>query len=227
MSAALALPRPYYEAGGVTIYHGDCAELLPGLGAFDLLLTDPPYGIGADAVMHKQGGKKFGRSVTTRTAYADTNWDASPPSRSLLDLCRSKATHQIIFGGNYFELPPSRCWLVWDKETGANRFADAELVWTNLDKAVRLKRYLWAGMLQGRAGHAREARLHPTQKPMEVIAWVMSHAPDGITSVLDPFMGSGTTLRVAKDRGLAAVGIEREERYCEIAANRLRQEVLF
>jgi len=108
MSAALALPEPYYSGSGVTIYHGDSAEVLPRLGSYDLLLTDPPYGIGVDALMHKQGGKTYGASLMPRTVYADTDWDSAPPSTELLDLCRAHATHAIIWGGNYFELPPAR-----------------------------------------------------------------------------------------------------------------------
>ncbi len=217
---------PYYEASGVTIYHGDCADIVPGLGLFDLLLTDPPYGIGMDAIRHKQSGTKYGKAATNRGHYPASDWDTAPPSRELLELCRAHATHAVIWGGNYFELPPARCWLVWDKDNGTTSYADCELAWTNLDSAVRLKRYRWNGMLQ-EPGRPKEKRLHPTQKPEGIIHWAVAQAPTPLASVLDPFMGSGTTLRVAKDRGLRAVGIDREERYCEMAAKRLRQEVMF
>ena len=132
--------------------------------------------------------------------------------------------YQIIFGGNYFGLPPSSCWLVWDKDNTGD-FADCELAWTNLKKAVRRLKWRWNGMLQENMAN-KELREHPTQKPLEVMKWAMKHAPEDCQTILDPFMGSGTTLRAAKDLGRKAIGIEIEEKYCEIAVNRLRQEVL-
>ena len=137
------------------------------------------------------------------------------------------ATWSIIWGGNYFGLPGTSGWLVWDKENGKNDFADCELAWTNLDAAVRLFRYRWNGMLQKHAGRRKEVRVHPTQKPLPLMAWCLMRAPDDVATVLDPYMGSGTTLRAAKDHGIKAVGIDKDENYCAMAAERLRQEVLF
>jgi DNA modification methylase len=140
-----------------------------------------------------------------------------------LRLAIASADKAIVFGGNYFSLGPARCMLVWDKENGTNAFADCELAWTNLDKPVRLKRHMWNGMLR----QGQEARYqHPTQKPLDVMKWCITQVPHAICSLLDPFMGSGTSLVAAKDLGILATGIELEERYCEIAANRLRQSVL-
>jgi DNA modification methylase len=138
-------------------------------------------------------------------------------------MARSSCEHQIIFGGNFFELPPSSCWLVWDKDNTGD-FADCELAWTNLNKAVRRLMFRWNGMLQ-EPGIPKEVREHPTQKPEPVMTWALGHAPN-VRTVLDPFMGSGTTLAAAKRQGMSATGIEIEERYCEIAAKRLSQEVL-
>lgn len=112
---------------------------------------------------------------------------------------------------------------MWDKENGDCDFADAELAWTNYGTAVRLKRHLWNGMLR----KGRERRDHPTQKPLEVMSWAILKCPGEPKLILDPFMGVGTTLRAAKDLGRQAIGIEREERYCEIAVKRMAQEVLF
>jgi DNA modification methylase len=226
------MTTPYYEADGILIYHGDCAEIAPTLGRFDLLCTDPPYGIGearnVDAGRKKKG---FGgkRSAAPRN-YGASDWDDAPPGHEVLQAMREAAEWQCLFGGNYFALPPSSCWLVWDKENGANSFADAELAWTNYKCAVRLKRYRWngyiRGALSGKAAIEAEPRYHPTQKPLAVMSWAISLCPDKPTSVLDPFMGSGTTLRACKDLGIRAVSIEREEKYCEIAARRLRQQTL-
>lgn len=116
-------------------------------------------------------------------------------------------------------LPPSRCWLVWDKENSGD-FADCELAWTNLDKAVRIFRYLWNGMIKEQP----EYRMHPTQKPLALMKWCITQAPTDVKSIVDPFCGSGTTLVAAKALGLSAVGVEREEKYCESAAIRLQQE---
>lgn len=218
--------KPYYDADGITIYHGDCAAILPYLDAVDLLCADPPYGIGEARKRSRRRNGEVNRSglgtVARDRDYGDAAWDDVPPSPELIASLRAKARHQIIFGGNYFALPPSRCWLVWDKENSGD-FADAELAWTNFDAAVRLKRHRWNGMI--RKDH--EERYHPTQKPLAVMSWALSLCPESPTTILDPFMGSGTTLVAAKNLGRRAIGIELDERYCEIAARRLAQQTLF
>ena len=138
-----------------------------------------------------------------------------------MELARVKCKKQIIFGGNYYDLPETKCWLLWDKENGENGFADCEMAWTNLDKAVRRKVHRWNGMLR----KGNEERFHPTQKPLAVMAWALMQAGD-VQTVLDPWTGSGTTLRACKDAGVKCVGIEMQEKYCEIAAQRMLQEVL-
>lgn len=212
-----ALPRPYYQDASVTIYHADCRALMPLMPRFDLLLTDPPYGINAG----DQRRQKSRTKLALATDYGSNEWDKEPVETWAMELARSLCRWQIIFGGNYYTLPPSRCWLVWDKENTGD-FADCELAWTNLDKAVRRIRHQWNGMLR----KGDEPRFHPTQKPLDVMQWALAHGGEEVVSVLDPWMGSGTTLRAAKDLGKTAVGIEREERYCEVAANRMGQEVL-
>ncbi len=221
----MSLPAPYYSENGITIYHGDCREILPHLEPVDLVLTDPPYGIKADSEMHKKGGQQYGNAAAPKRHYMATNWDVKPPARWLLEQIIEKCRHAIFWGGNYFELPPCRCVLVWDKDNGSNAFADCELAWTNFDKPVRKIRHLWSGMLQENMGK-KEFREHPTQKPLEVMKWAIEQAPPECMTILDPFMGSGTTMRAAKDLGRKAIGIEIEEKYCEIAVKRLTQEVL-
>ncbi len=212
---------PYFTDGLVTIYHGDCAIIAPQLEPVDLLCTDPPYGIGEARGKNKsRGGRGLGK--TPSRDYGVAAWDDAPPPRWILDMLRARSRYQIIFGGNYFDLPPSSCWLVWDKENGENDFADCELAWTNFEKAVRRKRHMWHGMLR----KGGEERCHPTQKPLEVMSWALSLCPEPPTTVLDPFMGSGTTLRACKDVGIRSIGIEADERYCEIAAQRMSQQTL-
>lgn len=212
--------KNYYQDETVTIYHGDCAVIAPQLGVFDLLCTDPPYGIG------EARGKNKSRTKLARAKdYGNATWDDAPPESWLLDMLRARSRFQIIFGGNYFSLPPSTCWLVWDKDNGESDFADCELAWTNFPSAVRLKRYRWAGMLQ-EPGRPKEERVHPTQKPLAVISWALSLCPERPAIVLDAFMGSGTTLRACKDAGIRCIGIEREEHHCEAAVRRLAQQTL-
>ena len=224
------MPKPYYDEGGITIYHGDCREVLPMLEPVDLVLTDPPYGIGAArqhfggmGVRRHMTGICVGKAIPRRD-YGDSAWDDTPADQSVIDTLIGLSRWQIIWGGNYFALPPTRCWFVWDKLRGDTDYADAELAWTNLDRAVRVKRYRWNGFLT-EPGDKNE-RVHPTQKPLGVMRWAIEQAPPTAQTILDAFMGSGTTLRAAKDLGRKAIGIELEERYCEIAAKRLAQGVL-
>lgn len=210
--------KPYYEHAGITIFHADWRDCeLEQRGPFDLLLTDPPYGISANNKMTLGSSK-----LAARKDYGKTDWDEHPITADDITILRSLSRSQIIFGGNYFELPPSRCWLVWDKINSGD-FADCELAWTNLDKAVRQFRYMWNGMLKEKPEH----RVHPTQKPIALMKWCIAQAPTGVRSLVDPYMGSGTSLVAAKAAGMTAVGCEREEQYCESAALRLAQEILF
>ncbi len=189
---------------------------------FDLVLTDPPYGIGEAAGKNKSRGL-----LATSKDYGNEKWDDERPHADFFKEMLRVSKHQIIFGGNYFAdmLPPSQRWLVWDKNNGATDFADCELAWTSYDKAVRRLKFKWQGMLQEDMKH-KEIRQHPTQKPVEVIRWCLSLCPES-QSILDPFMGSGTTLVAAKYLGRNATGIEISPKYCEIARKRLAQDSLF
>jgi DNA modification methylase len=204
--------RPYYEHAGITIYHGDCRELLPALGAFDLLMTDPPYGIfGNDAESRHDAANGWKQ-------YGVPQWDKEPIDADTLARCRNLCRKAVIWGGNYFDLPPSMGWLVWDKGQRDFSLSDAELAWTSERRAIRCFSYSRALALQ-------DGKVHPTQKPEALMLWALGLF-SGATTVLDPFMGSGTTLIAAKRLGRQAVGVEINERYCEIAAKRLSQEAL-
>ena len=219
--------KPYYEQDGITIYHGDCREILPEIHRADigLVLTDPPYGISLDTANRSR----------KRTALADANdyapihaddepYDPAP----ILSFPRL-----VVFGANHFasRLPESASWIVWDKTAGLessraigfNDNADAELIWTNLGGPVRVLKHRWIGMMK--ATERGEARLHPTQKPVALMRHLIELFGDD-RAVLDPYMGSGSTLRAAKDLGKQAIGIEVSEAYCEIAAKRLMQSVM-
>lgn len=204
--------------GRATLYLGDCATILPTLEPVDLVCTDPPYGIKADSNMAKASGFQGGGMKAPKGTYAATNWDSAPIDAELMQQVRAAGRWQIVFGGNYYDCPPASYWLVWDKMTNGH-FADCELAWTNLPKAVRLIRYMWNGMLREKGAQRGD---HPTQKPLEVMKWCIGHAPHSET-VLDPFMGSGTTGVAAIQMGKAFIGIEREERYFEAACRRIRE----
>jgi site-specific DNA-methyltransferase (adenine-specific)/modification methylase len=215
------------QIGNATLYLGDCSEILPTLGKFDAVVTDPPYGIGIDSSMAKTSGKQSGGMKAPKGIYQTTNWDDKPITKEITDLLRNISNWQIIFGGNYFELPPTKCWLLWDKEINGN-FADAEMAWTNLDKPVKLKRYMWNGMLRAN----KELRGdHPTQKPIGIMKWCISHLPENTQTIIDPFMGSGSTGVACMDMGKTFIGIEKEQKYFDIACQRIeyaqKQERLF
>ncbi len=201
--------KPYYQDSAVTIYNCDCRDIIKDLGHFDLLLCDPPYGIG------EHGGKCRTRGCSVPN-HVNMGWDNATPSAELFSLLLSACDIQMIFGGNYFtdKLPVSRCWLYWRKLMGGD-FADGELVWTNRDAVVK-------EFTKPNKGLQCQ---HPTQKPVEVMTWCISLAGDTAQTILDPFAGSCTTARAAKDLGRKCVCIEREERYCEIGAKRMAQEV--
>jgi len=204
-----------------TLYLGDCAEILPTLGKFDAVVTDPPYGIDVLNKTYKFIDDQPGKCLAKKRKFEDSGeWDKSAPSANLINLLCEISNWQIIFGGNYFDLPPTKCWLIWDKENGANDFADGEMAWTNLNKAMRIKRFMWNGMLRAN----KESRGdHPTQKPIGIMQWVISHLPDGTQTIIDPFMGSGTTGVACAKMGKTFIGIEREQKYFDIACKRIEE----
>jgi site-specific DNA-methyltransferase (adenine-specific) len=212
--------KPYYQDDYVTLYHGDCREIVPTLGKFDLLLTDPPYGaIG--------GSKAIGGSGFVKANEYDLSWDIKTISHADLDTIIAAGKQHIIWGVNYFwdYFKPTNGLLVWDKKCQNDwndTFSDAEMAWTDCSTKLKMFRYLWVGALkQGNEGK----RVHPTQKPIALMTWCIKQANTPAT-IIDPYAGAGATGRAAKDLQRKCTLIELEERYCEVAANRLRQEVL-
>jgi len=210
--------KPYYSEDGCTIYHGDCREILPLLEPVDLVLTDPPYGIG---FVH--GAENIPNATKFQgVAVIGDDQDFDPSPWLAFPSC-------ILWGANHYcmRLPGEGRWLVWDKRDGYDCYgkdmSDVEIGWmSGPRRADRIHRQLWGGFL--REGERETPRVHPTQKPVALMKWCLSFAAEA-QLILDPFMGSGTTLRAAKDLGRKAIGIEIEERYCEIAATRLAQKV--
>jgi len=196
--------------GRVTLYLGDCREILPTLGKVDAVVTDPPYGIRAN---ENPVRSKWGKDV-----IQGGNWDRDRPPASVLHAMREVSDHQIIWGGNYFTdyLPPSMQWLIWDKGSREFSLADCEMAWSSKHAAARIISY-------SRAKAQQDGKEHPTQKPIEVMEWAISQLPLPSDTILDPFMGSGTTGVAAVKLGRRFIGIEIEPRYFDIACRRIEE----
>lgn len=218
--------KPYYEHGGVTIYHGDCTETPLPLPVA-AVITDPPYGMKDKT---HRGTRFSGNSNLHSGAFVARNWDAihgdDKPFDPSLWLTYPKVA---LFGAVHFsdKLPPSRAWIVWDKREGGtpDDNADCDFIWTNLPGVARLYSQLWRGVCRRGEDNALPL-LHPHQKPLELMQFIIKRCR--LTEkdlILDPYAGSGSTLAAAKSLGFPAIGIEIEEKYCEIAAKRLSQEV--
>jgi site-specific DNA-methyltransferase (adenine-specific)/modification methylase len=178
----------------------------------DLGIHDPPYGIGENAYRVASRGK-----LAKTTDYGDFDWDSEPMSDDRIQLCIAAAKETILWGGNYFKVPPARGWLVWDKINGDNCFADCELAWTNIEMSVRLFRHMWNGMLRD---SEKGPRVHPAQKPVALMDWCISHANNPKT-VIDGCMGSGSVGMAAVKQGLKYSGIELMERNFDISCERI------
>lgn len=191
------------EIGKATLYLGDCMDILPTLGKVDAVITDPPYGIGF--------GKKHTKWSANRGVILGDWDDVIPDVYPLLKL----SENVTIWGGERFELPVSRGWLTWVKPDAPHTFASTEFAWRSLDKPARHLVYSISATNGERVGH-------PTQKPLALMKWCIEQAGNPET-ILDPFMGSGTTGVAAIQLGRKFIGIEREPKYFEIACKRIEQ----
>ena len=188
------------QIGLATLYLADCMEVLPTLGKVDAVITDPPYGIGI-------------ASNPVRQMHEKLDWDAATPDESVLSAVIQVGAVAVVWGGNYFDLPPSQCFLVWDKVQPQDfSLAMCEQAWTNKKGPAKLYR-------QSVLSYRKE---HPTQKPVELMQWCIEQVavpPNG--TILDAFMGSGTTGVAAVQMGRRFIGIEREPKYFDIARRRI------
>lgn len=188
------------------IIQGDCLEVMKTFPdkSFDLCLTDPPYGIG---IANNPFRQKFEKE----------NWDSAVPTKEYFDEIFRVSKQQIIWGGNYFGLKPSQGFFIWDKKQPEDFSSSmCEYAWSSKQAPAKMYRE-WVVSVE---------KFHPTTKPIELMKWCLGFFPEAQT-ILDPFMGSGTTLVAAKQSGRNATGIEISEKYCEIARKRLSQEMLF
>ena len=208
------------QIGDATLYLGDCLEILPTLEKVDAVVTDPPYGISYKS--------PAGAGATARgdypVIYGDDKCFDPSPWLGFKDV--------VLFGANHFadKLPASAAWLVWDKRDGMtpNNNSDCELAWKKVGGSARLIRHLWNGMLKD--SEREQKRVHPTQKPIAVMEWVIKQL-DSPKTILDPFMGSGTTGVACANLGRQFIGIEIEPKYFDIACTRIenaqRQQRMF
>ena len=190
--------------GDATLYCADCMEILPTLGKVDAVITDPPYGLGD--MLH--GGK----GEWSEHFKSAPDWDKEKTDQNFISSLSCNDV-SIIWGGNYYYLPPARCWLLWDKMQ-EHSSGHAEMAWTNLDKPIRTFRF-------SRAQLASEGKQHPTQKPVSLMRWCLRFTD--AQTILDPFMGSGTTGVAAIEMGRKFIGIEKEPKYFDIACKRIEE----
>lgn len=205
------------------VIQGDCIDVMKELPdkCVDLVLTDPPYGIGA--VTYKR--MKSRSQLAEAGNYDKFDWNDKIPEKVYFDEMIRISKNQIIWGGNYFVeyLFNGPCWLVWDKDNGKNDFADCELAWTSFKTAVRIYKYRWQGMLQGNMKN-KEKHYHPTQKPLPLIEWCLDKYSKEGDVIFDGFSGSGTTGVGCVKMNRKFILADRELAYCEIARQRIEQE---
>lgn len=187
------------KIGNATLYLGDCQDILPSLGRVDAVVTDPPYGIGI-------------ANNPIRQVHQKKDWDKTAPDNSLIEKLLEMSEYQIIWGGNYFDLPPSKGFYIWDKVQPENfTLAMCEMAWTNIDKPAKIFKFRVVGY----------EKSHPTQKPVALMEWCIQKLPDTAQTILDPFMGSGTTGVACAKLGRKFIGIERDPEYFDIACKRI------
>jgi DNA modification methylase len=199
--------------GDCTLYQADCMDILPHLEKVDAVVTDPPYGLGKKLSGH---GKSESWNEQLKKLQ---EWDFVP-DQSVFDEILKISQKQIIWGGNYFNLPPSRMFLVWDKggSMHGRSFAECEMAWCSWCASPRIKK------LTPPTHSGKEVKEHPTQKPLDIMRWCLGFLPDAQT-ILDPFLGSGTSGVACVRMGRKFIGIELDPQYFEIACQRIQKEV--
>ena len=194
--------------GDATLYLADCMDVLPTLDKVDAVITDPPYGI-ADNYLKPSNKNEWSNLYSSKIT-----WDSFAP-QEVIDIVLTISKESIIWGGNYFLLKPQRGWLIWDKMQ-SHTSGHAEIAWTNINIPIRNFSY-------SRAQLSTENKRHPTQKPLALMKWCIDQCTNNPQTILDPFMGSGTTGVAAIQMGRKFIGIEREESYFNIACERIEQ----
>jgi DNA modification methylase len=221
-----AFIRPVYDRDGISIYRGDCRTILPHIDSFDAcLIADPPYGFGqSNQRRRKRAANDPGRDGD----FTEIVGDREPFDPAFILGLGFETV--VLFGANHYadQLPPSTGWLVWDKRNGAtpDDNADAELIWTNRSGVVRMHRQCWRGFTREDDGLEPHKHLHPTQKPVKLMMWIVERFTKPGDLVVDPYMGSGPIAKACQLLGRRYTGVELDERYCNAAISRLQQSVM-
>ena len=192
--------------------------------AFELSIVDPPYGIDAGNAF---GGeqRKSGNGSALKTAFDRKDWDSCIPDKDYFYQLMRVSKNQIVWGANYMShyLPPSMGWVVWDKDNGTTKFSDAELAFTSFNRALRVYKYTWNGMIQGCMKN-KELRIHPTQKPIKLYEWILANYAKEGDKILDTHLGSGSSAIAAHYGRFEFVGCELDEDYFKAAQDRFNKE---
>jgi site-specific DNA-methyltransferase (adenine-specific) len=211
--------------GKATLHRMDCMEYMRTLPdkAFELAIVDPPYGINAAELF---GGeiRKSGNGCAMKSAFENKDWDASIPEHEYFEQLDRVSKNRIIWGGNYMtnHLPPSMGWIVWDKDNGTTKFSDCELAFSSFDIALRKFKHTWNGMIQGDMKN-KEARIHPTQKPVKLYEWLLTNYAKPGDRILDTHLGSGSSAIACNNLGFEMVGCELDKDYYDAACKRIEQ----
>lgn len=226
----MSLPAPYYERDGITIYHSRCEDIIPHVApsSVDLLLTDPPYGI---SVVQRNNRARNGDFKPGHVEGTWKSWEYVEGDDECFDPRPLMAYEKIaLFGANNFAhlLPPSQSWIVWDRLNGATPHmnADAELIWTNLGGTIRSYRQCWRGFSRENDSLEPNHHVHPTQKPVNLMMWLIEKYTKPDDLIFDPYMGSGPIAHACHLLGRRYIGVELVESYCAVAVRRLQQSVM-
>ena len=206
----------------INLHLGDCMDWMrekPN-GYYDLAVVDPPYGIGASD--YKRGGTQHGKSASKSKVYSVKQWDKETPQQSFFDELLRVSKNVIIWGGNYFHLPPTSCWVIWDKDNGDNGYADFEMAWTSFSTAGRFAKITWHGMRQHDMKN-KETRIHPTQKPVALYKWLLTNYAKPGDRILDTHGGSGSSMIACYDLGFDMDWIELDPDYFKSAKERFER----
>jgi site-specific DNA-methyltransferase (adenine-specific) len=197
------------------VYNIDCLEYMATVPDkyFSLSLVDPPYGIGASSTKFINGTSK-----SVKSYFRETCWDTTPPTKEYFDELKRISVNQIIWGGNYFadKVPVSRGWVVWDKGTGDNDYADGELAWTSFDRVLKIFKKTWVG-----ANAKNETdRIHPTEKPVQLYKWLLKNYAKEGDKIFDSHMGSQSSRIACYDGGFDFWGCELDKEYFDAGNKR-------
>jgi site-specific DNA-methyltransferase (adenine-specific) len=189
---------------------------------FDLAIVDPPYGINIQKMNYTQNTKG---GIAKRNDYSSVgNWDSETPTKEYFNELFRVSKNQIIWGGNYFELPLTKSWIIWDKKTEekySNDFADCEMAWNSFDKPAKIVRYLWSGMLQPNMKN-KQQRIHPTEKPYQLYKWLLDKYAKQGDKILDTHLGSGSIAIACHDYGFDLTACELDKEYFDKAMQRIK-----